>query len=151
MTTIPQAQEKTGESIPRFKLWVERDGHVAMSDYRVRLLELVGEAGSLVPAAADLGLSYRRAWGKVKELEATLGIPLVASHAGGKRGGESLLTPEGIALVLAYRRFQERVARETAAAFEAELAHLLAPSDTPGAYGSGEGRGEGSSVVPAPA
>jgi molybdate transport system regulatory protein len=111
---------------PRQKLWLERDGRVIMSDYRVRLLELVAETGSLARAAADMGLSYRRAWGKVKELEANLGMPLVDSEVGGAGGGHTAITPEGTALIAAYRRFQVRLGEELEAAFEAELGALRA-------------------------
>lgn len=112
--------------IPGHKLWLEHDGRLVMSDYRVRLLELIAESGSLAHAATELGLSYRRAWGKVKELEANLGIPLVQSEVGGSGGGHTTLSPEGQALAAAYGRFQERVARAVQEAFEAELASLVA-------------------------
>ena len=38
-----------------------------MSDYRLQLLVFVAETGSLAEAAQQMGLSYRRAWGKVKD------------------------------------------------------------------------------------
>ncbi|MFN0147237.1 MAG: winged helix-turn-helix domain-containing protein [Dehalococcoidia bacterium] len=112
--------------VAKQKLWLERDGRVVMSDYRVRLLALVQETGSLAKAASALKLSYRRAWGKVKELEANLGMPLVQSEVGGAGGGHTVLTPAATALVEAYTRFQIRVARETEAAFCEELAMLAA-------------------------
>jgi molybdate transport system regulatory protein len=96
----------------RSKLWVERDGKIVLSDYRVRLLELIDETGSLSDAAAQMRLSYRRAWGKLKEIEANLGVRLVESAAGGAGGGGSRLTPEG-------RRFVERYDAFRAAAGEA--------------------------------
>ena len=114
-------------SEPRQKLWIEAGGRLVMSDYRVRLLELVAETGSLADAAAALGLSYRRAWGKVKEIEANLGRPLVSSEVGGAGGGRTALTPEAEDLIAAYRRFQQRVQEEVEGAYEAELRDLLAP------------------------
>jgi molybdate transport system regulatory protein len=119
--------------IPRHKLWLEHDGRLVMSDYRVRLLELIAESGSLASAATELGLSYRRAWGKVKELEANLGIPLVQSEVGGAGGGHTTLSPEGRELVAAYRRFQLRAARALEEAFEDELAAIAAKA-TPEAH-----------------
>ncbi len=110
--------------VPRQKLWLEHDGHLVMSDYRVRLLELIQDSGSLAQAATELGLSYRRAWGKVKELEANLGLPLVQSEVGGAGGGHTVLSPQGRDLVAAYRRFQERAARALDEAFAAELSAL---------------------------
>src|SRR5688572_2352006 len=54
------------EMEPRVKLWLESEGRLALSDYRLRLLELIEERESLADAAGELGLSYRRAWGKIK-------------------------------------------------------------------------------------
>ncbi|MCE7927384.1 MAG: LysR family transcriptional regulator [Chloroflexi bacterium CFX7] len=96
-----------------------------MSDYRLRLLELVSDTGSLAAAAAAMQLSYRRAWGKVKELEENLAMALVHSEVGGAGGGHTSLTAEGEALVAAYRRFQQRMAVELEAAFRAELQMAL--------------------------
>ncbi len=92
---------------PRLKVWVESgDGHLVLSDYRVRLLELIAERGSLADGAAEMGLSYRRAWGKIREIEANLGLKLVESAAGGPGGGHSQLTPAGRRLVACYERFR---------------------------------------------
>jgi len=111
--------------VPRQKLWLERDGRIALSDYRVRLLELVAERGSLAAAAEAMGLSYRRAWGKIKELEANLGVRLVASEVGGAGGGHTRLTPLGEEFVAAYRRFQRRLEAALGEAFAAELEPVL--------------------------
>ena len=113
-----------GERAPRMKLWIEADGKLVMSDYRVRLLEVIAETGSLSRAAESLRLSYRRAWGKLKELEENLGHPLVASESGGSTGGKTILTDEALAFVRAYRRFQDRVAADMDRAFEEELAEI---------------------------
>lgn len=116
-----------GEFAARHKLWLEADGKLVMSDYRVRLLELVAESGSLSHAATVMGLSYRRAWGKVKEIEANLGMPLVRSEVGGAGGGHTALTAEGQALVEAYQRFRDRVEAAVEAAFREELPGLSTP------------------------
>ncbi len=110
---------------PRQKLWLELNGRIVMSDYRVRLLELVRESGSLARAASEMGLSYRRAWGKLKELEENLGQPLVESVVGGAGGGRTRLTPFGEAFVEAYRRFQQRMGEALAEAFATEFERLL--------------------------
>ena len=96
---------------PRSKLWVEKDGRLVLSSYRVRLLQHIEETGSLADAAELMGLSYRRAWGKVREIEQNLGVKLVESAAGGTGGGGSRLTAEGKRLVALFDRFS-RSARE---------------------------------------
>jgi len=113
---------------PRQKLWLERDGKLVMSDYRLRLLELIAETGSLAQAATALGLSYRRAWGKVKELEANLGLSLVQSEVGGAGGGHTVLSPEATLLIAAYARFTRRMGEALEAAYEAELSGMMGGS-----------------------
>lgn len=113
---------------PRAKLWIEQDGKLVLSDYRVRLLRLIDETGSLSDAAAEMHLSYRRAWGKVREIEQNLGIKLVDSTAGGAGGGGSRLTPEGRRLIDLYDRFRADAERDLSAAF---LRIFNDPSRTP--------------------
>ncbi|MBI4570336.1 MAG: LysR family transcriptional regulator [Chloroflexi bacterium] len=94
---------------PRLKLWVEKDGRLVLSDYRVQLLRHIAETGSLAEAAARMGLSYRRAWGKVRDIERNLGTRLVQSEAGGAGGGGSRLTREGKRLVALYGRLRRKM------------------------------------------
>lgn len=117
-----------GSFVPCQKLWLERDGKLVMSDYRLRLLNLIAETGSLAQAATVMGLSYRRAWGKVKELEANLGLSLVQSEVGGAGGGHTLLSPEGNQLMNAYARFTQRMGDALQEAYEAELSGVIVGS-----------------------
>jgi molybdate transport system regulatory protein len=94
---------------PRLKLWVEKDGAIVLSGYRVRLLQHVSETGSLAEAARRMGLSYRRAWGKIKEIETNLGVKLVESEAGGSGGGSTHLTPVGERVLQLYSEFEASV------------------------------------------
>ncbi len=104
---------------PRLKVWVEAEnGSLVLSDYRVRLLQFISEKGSLADGAAEMGLSYRRAWGKVREIEANLGLRLVDSVAGGPGGGHSRLTPEGERLVASYARFRDALSNDAQREFE---------------------------------
>jgi molybdate transport system regulatory protein len=91
---------------PRSKFWVEKEGKLVLSDYRVRLLELIDETGSLAEAAARMELSYRRAWGKLREIEQNMGVKLVDTAIGGAGGGGSRLTERGRKLVDMYARFR---------------------------------------------
>lgn len=106
---------------PKVKLWIEKSGRLVLSDYRVQLLQHVADTGSLARAAERMGLSYRRAWGKIKEAERNLGVRLVQSEAGGVGGGRTQLTPTGERLLAQYRRFRAAVeadvGRELARAF----------------------------------
>ena len=91
---------------PHFKLWLQDGDQLTMSDYRAALLQQVCQSGSLSAAAATMGLSYRRAWGKVRQIEQQLGYQVVRSEAGGIGGGTSRLTVEGEQLLERYLAFQ---------------------------------------------
>ncbi len=102
---------------PHAKLWIEENGKLVLSDYRVRLLELIDETGSLAEAAVRMQLSYRRAWGKVREIEHNLGLKLVESAAGGAGGGGSRLTDDGHRLVAMFERFRKAAEHDLSTEF----------------------------------
>lgn len=77
---------------PRFNLWLERDGEVLLSAWRVRLLEAIEKTGSISAAAASLNVPYRRAWERVHEMEERMGQKLVETEVGGVKGGGASLT-----------------------------------------------------------
>jgi molybdate transport repressor ModE-like protein len=89
----------------RLKVWIEADdGRVALSDWRVALLEAVGEHGSLVAAAKSVGVPHRTAWQRIREMEDCLNVRLVDTTSGGSGGGHSRLSPTGREVV---RRYNE--------------------------------------------
>jgi molybdate transport repressor ModE-like protein len=90
---------------PRAKLWLEIDGRIALSEWRVRLLEAVAETGSLARASEQVGIPYRTATHKLREIEDNLGVRLLETHSGGSDGGFSRLTPDGVDLVRRWRAF----------------------------------------------
>lgn len=94
---------------PRLRLWVECGGGAVLGDFRVDLLRAISETGSLAEAARRMGLSYRRAWGKVRDMERSLGAPLVLSKKGGRTRGGSDLTRQAEVLVSQYDRFRTRM------------------------------------------
>lgn len=71
----------------------------------VMLLEGVARERSLNRAAKSLGMSYSKAWRKVKEAEALLGCTLLDRD--GARG--STLTPAGEQAVAAYNQLQKAI------------------------------------------
>jgi molybdate transport system regulatory protein len=91
---------------------------------KVALLERVEETGSIAAAGKTMGMSYRRAWELVAELNALFEQPLVAAKVGGRKGGGSALTPFGKTVVSRYRSV-EQTAREAAAAHLSALEAAL--------------------------
>ena len=92
---------------------------------KVRLLELVEEHGSISAAGRAMGMSYRRAWQLIDELNRTFADELVKTQQGGVRGGGAVLTETGKSILNAYRAI-ERKAHKAAAAEIAVIARALA-------------------------
>jgi molybdate transport system regulatory protein len=61
------------KSQPVFSLALEGDKRTVLDQTDARLLRYTGETSSLSKAAKICGFSYRNAWGRVKQLEKTLG------------------------------------------------------------------------------
>jgi len=57
----------------QLNLWLEQDGKVVLSYWRVRLLKAIENSGSITAAAEEMGVAYRRAWEKLQEMEEGLG------------------------------------------------------------------------------
>ena len=81
------------------KIWIEHEKKAVFGEGRRRLLVLVDETGSLNKAAKEMKMSYRAAWGKIKDAEKRLGLPLLERKTGGRQGGGSRLTEAGRTLV----------------------------------------------------
>jgi molybdate transport system regulatory protein len=87
--------------------WIEKNGEVVLSRWRVALLQEIDETGSISAAAERLGIPYRRAWDKIHECEERLGVKLIETQTGGPGGGGTQLTPEGTEYVARFHRFSK--------------------------------------------
>ena len=106
---------------PRSNLWIEKEGEVVLSKWRVNLLRAIDETGSISSAAERMRVSYHRAWEKVHEMEMRLGVTLVETQTGGAHGGGAKLTPMARDYIARFERFgqgiDELVARHFAESF----------------------------------
>jgi molybdate transport repressor ModE-like protein len=98
--------------VPQSNLWVERDGQVVLSRWRVRLLEAIEKTGSISAAARVMDVEYHRAWEKLAEMEKGLGVQLVERQAGGPAGGGARLTEAGRDYVERFNVFAEGIDAE---------------------------------------
>lgn len=109
----------------RITLRIDFDENRALGPGKVRLLELVGETGSISAAGRAMSMSYRRAWLLIDALNQTFRDPVVQTRGGGVGGGGADLTPFGAALVANYRAM-ERETRDTLAQRLTDLENALA-------------------------
>ena len=110
---------------PRLNLWLENEGDVVFSIWRMALLQAVAETGSISAAAAAMDVHYRTAWQKINEMETRLGQKLVETQIGGRRGGGALLTPLAQDLIAAFTQFSQDIEQQMEERFTAVLAPLL--------------------------
>ncbi|HUC62073.1 MAG TPA: LysR family transcriptional regulator [Alphaproteobacteria bacterium] len=97
---------------------------------KIRLLEKIGETGSISAAGRAMGMSYRRAWLLVDALNRSFTATVVTTQLGGKAGGGAGLTPFGALLVGHYRAMEGEAARAVASRL-GEIEALLAPAMAP--------------------
>jgi len=95
------------EMTPRANFWIEKDGQVVLSTWRVALLEAIAETGSITAGAEKMNVPYRVAWQKVREIEDRLGKSVVETQTGGPGGGGAQLTPTGERYVRQFHEFAD--------------------------------------------
>lgn len=110
--------------MPSLSLRIDLDPEGRIGPGKIDLLERIAACGSISAAARAMGMSYKRAWDLVEEMNRLFGKPLVAARAGGKRGGGAVLTPFGLSLVVRFREIEQAAfaaARPQLEAIQAEL------------------------------
>ena len=90
------------------------------------LLDRIAKTGSISAAGREMGMSYKRAWLLVEELNAAFYSPLVASARGGRGVGGAHLTDMGVDVLRHYRAI-EVAASQAAASDVAALEAMLSP------------------------
>jgi molybdate transport system regulatory protein len=88
------------------KLWLDQGGK-AFGDGPYDLLRGIEATGSLHKAAAQMEMSYSKAWKLLRMIEQRLGFMLLEREVGGRSGGGSRITPRAKELMSCYAGFRE--------------------------------------------
>ena len=94
---------------PKSNIWVEKEGQVVLSKWRVNLLRAIDQTGSISAAAQVMKVSYHRAWEKLHEMQTCLGVELVETQTGGAHGGGARLTAEARDYVARFEKFSQGI------------------------------------------
>jgi len=113
------------------KIWLDNGGK-AFGEGPYLLLVRVAEMGSLRQAAAELDMSYNKAWHVVREMEGRLGFRLLERRVGGPAGGGSHLTPQARDLVTRWERLVREADADMAELYQRHFGDLF-PSANEGA------------------
>ena len=104
---------------PAARIRITFEPDISLGPGKARLLEGIRDLGSIAAAGRRMGMSYKRAWLLVEQMNAAFKAPLVAAAKGGEHGGGAALTPAGAGVLARYRRMetatQRAVARDAAA------------------------------------
>lgn len=109
----------------QFRVRFYKGESIAVGPGKVALLEAIAAQGSISAAAKSIGMSYRRAWLLIDDLNQMLVAPAVATATGGERGGGATLTVTGQKLIAHYRKIEADAATASAASIRA-LKKLIA-------------------------
>jgi molybdate transport system regulatory protein len=96
-----------------YRIWLDNNGK-AFGKGPKELLKRVEAANSLRQAAAQMDMSYSKAWKMINHIEDNLGFPLLERTAGGLAGGGSKLTPQAKKLLTRYDQLEKDVQKAMA-------------------------------------
>jgi molybdate transport system regulatory protein len=102
---------------------------VALGPGKADLLEAIDETASLTAAAKRFGMSYKRSWSLVQELNRDFAEPLVETEKGGAGGGGGArLTKLGHYVLKRYRRMEGDAGKAIRAGVRDLRKHLAEPT-----------------------
>lgn len=95
--------------------------NIALGPGKAALLKAIQQQGSISRAAAQMSMSYMRAWTLVRTMNRSFKQPLVVAVRGAARkGGGAHLTTAGLEVLAAYERMNAKCLR----AIQTEWRHL---------------------------
>ena len=113
-----------------YKIWLSSpEAKGIMGDGKWKILKAIHEQGSLKAATESLGLTYRRTWGDLKEIENQLGFALLEKSRGGKDGGQTRVSARGLKLIEAFDNLHQELDVVMEDAFKRFRAKLEEPVD----------------------
>ena len=83
--------------------------HAMLGPGKAELLAQIAASGSIAAAGRAMGMSYKRAWSLVEEMNHAFCAPLVISSRGGAAGGGATLTDTGAQVLAHYRALTSRL------------------------------------------
>ena len=92
----------------KYRFWINDEKGQVLGEGRVQLLENIIKEGSISKAAKSLGMSYKKAWRLINEINKSGSEPIVIRVIGGKGGGGTRVTQKGIEAINAYREIQKK-------------------------------------------
>jgi molybdate transport system regulatory protein len=108
-----------------YKIWLETKDQIGvLGEKKCELLKAINETGSLNDAIKKMGMTYRKTWGNLREMENKLGFPLIKTARGGIAGGSTVLTLEAKIIIAAFEEFRAKYDSNIQSGFEIILSEM---------------------------
>ena len=91
------------------KCWTELNGEKFLGPGNIGLLKTIAEHGSITRAAQSMGMSYKKAWAMIDEMNKLAKSPLVITNKGGSNGGGTEITEGGKKEIAAYDKINKKI------------------------------------------
>ncbi len=91
---------------PRLSIRLALPGGDRIGPGKIALLKAIQSTGSISAGARQIGMSYRRAWLLVEEINAAFQSPAVAAATGGVQGGGAVVTAVGEQIIKIYQSIE---------------------------------------------
>jgi molybdate transport system regulatory protein len=98
-----------------------------MGTGRLEILQAIDRRGSILGASGDTGIPYRKMWGAIRDMERSLGHPLVIKSRGGNQGGGASLTEPARDLMKRFERLQDGIEESVDSKFHTLFENFFAP------------------------
>jgi molybdate transport repressor ModE-like protein len=95
----------------RLKGWLTWDGEFFLGPRYIRLLEAIEVAGTIRGACEHTDMSYRTCINRIRQMERTLGAPILDISRGGAEHGSTRLTPLARRLICVYHEWHGAIRR----------------------------------------
>ncbi len=109
----------TNNVVAQFRLRIKYGEEIAIGPGKIAILEAIAETGSISAAGRKLGMSYRRAWLLVDQMNQYFKDPVVHAATGGAQGGGTALTSTGSEVIRLYRTIEQQSQTHSASLLEA--------------------------------
>lgn len=93
----------------RFRCWISINEEKFFGPGPMQLLQLIEQEGSLSKAAKAMGMSYKKAWDLVNQLNEKSSKPMVISTKGGAKGGGAEITAHGREVMAGYSALTRKI------------------------------------------
>jgi molybdate transport system regulatory protein len=105
--------------VVQFRLRIKYGEEIAVGPGKIAILEAIADTGSISAAGRKLGMSYRRAWLLVDQMNQYFKEPVVRAATGGTQGGGTALTSVGLEVIRLYRTIEQQSQMHAASLLEA--------------------------------